>query len=196
MSSTDFKKTDSDFYQICCCGVTLMKLLHIFDKKDYDNSFNLFHRDAVRSVILKGEKLALIFSRAYGYYKFSGGGIDKGETHLQALIRETKEEAGLSVISQSVHPIGMIRERRRGILPCEIFEHDSYYYYAEIEKDVLYEPLYDEHEMREDYVLRYVCPREAAKVNNSLAKKHNSDFILREAFMMDYIFMNLKEGKL
>ena len=49
------------------------------------------HRNAVRAVILRGQELLMIYSANVGDYKFPGGGVNKGETHKQALVREVKE---------------------------------------------------------------------------------------------------------
>ena len=39
----------------------------------------------------------MVHSKIYNYYKFPGGGIDDGETKIDALIRETKEDTGLTI---------------------------------------------------------------------------------------------------
>ena len=39
----------------------------------------------------------MIHSLKYDYYKFPGGGIENGENPVEAMIRETREEAGLVV---------------------------------------------------------------------------------------------------
>ena len=41
-------------------------------------------------------------------YKFPGGGIEKNESNIDALIRETKEEAGLVVIKDSIKEYGYV----------------------------------------------------------------------------------------
>jgi len=53
----------------------------------------------VRGIIIADEKIALI-ERVKGnktYYIFPGGGVEKGETILQALHREMKEELGVEI---------------------------------------------------------------------------------------------------
>ncbi len=53
----------------------------------------------VRGIIIEDGKIALI-ERVKGdrtYYIFPGGGVEKGETILQALHREMKEELGVEV---------------------------------------------------------------------------------------------------
>ena len=73
----------------------------------------------------------MVRSRTAGFYKFPGGGIERGESHLDTLVRETKEEIGLSILPDSVRELGRVREIRRSIYhDCEIFDHTSYYYYA------------------------------------------------------------------
>ena len=44
----------------------------------------------------------MIHSLKYDYYEFPGGGIEENETPVNAVIRKTMEEAGLSVIRESV----------------------------------------------------------------------------------------------
>lgn len=83
-----------------------MKTIKIFDEKNYDTSWQRVEREAVRAVILRGNKIALVRSRKEGFYKFPGGGIETDETHLKAVIRETEEETGLQVKPGSVKELG------------------------------------------------------------------------------------------
>src|SRR3989338_4472973 len=57
---------------------------------------------AVRAIIIQDEKLLVMQRDKYGskYFTLVGGGIDEGETPEQALLREVKEETGLSVTAQ------------------------------------------------------------------------------------------------
>lgn len=75
-----------------------MKDLFTMDRKNYDASWKVFRRPSVRAIIIREDKVLMIHSKKYDYYKFPGGGPDKGESHIQALIREVKEESGYQVI--------------------------------------------------------------------------------------------------
>ena len=54
-------------------------------------------RIRVSAIIVKNNKVLLIHRRKQGreYWVFPGGGIEKGETPEEAIIREVKEETGL-----------------------------------------------------------------------------------------------------
>ena len=54
-----------------------MKLLFEIDKKNYDNNGKAFVRPSVRSIIIKNNKIYMVHSLVYDYYKFPGGGIEK-----------------------------------------------------------------------------------------------------------------------
>ena len=79
-----------------------MRLLFEMDKKDYSGCTHTYTRDSARSIIIRDGKVAMIHSLKYDYYKFPGGGIEGGENPVEAMIRETREEAGLVVIPASV----------------------------------------------------------------------------------------------
>ncbi|MBQ1504533.1 MAG: NUDIX domain-containing protein, partial [Oscillospiraceae bacterium] len=85
-----------------------MRLLFTIDPKDYDPNGKGFVRDSARAVIVRGGKVAMVHSLKYDYYKFPGGGIEPGETLEDAVIRETREEAGLEVIPESVREFGYV----------------------------------------------------------------------------------------
>ena len=63
-------------------------------------------REAARAVIMQNNAVALIKSEASGFYKFPGGGVEEGETHIDALVRETLEETGLTIIRHSISELG------------------------------------------------------------------------------------------
>ena len=67
-------------------------------------------------VLIKENKVALIERHRAGldYFVFPGGGVDEGETHEQAAIRETLEELGIAVmIKQKVAEIQLGQKSRQ-----------------------------------------------------------------------------------
>lgn len=90
-----------------------MRTLFEMDKKNYDSSGKVFYRPSVRSIIIRGGRVAMVHSLMYDYYKFPGGGIESGETRHQALIRETAEESGLCVAPDSIQAYGLRSQNRK-----------------------------------------------------------------------------------
>ena len=142
-----------------------MKLLFAIDKKDYDDCMKTFVRPSVRGIIIKDNKIAMMHSLKYDYYKFPGGGIDAGETHLQTLIREVKEESGLTVIPESVQPYGMVHRIQKSDAG-EKFVQDNYYYLCDAEDTIEIQTL-DAYEAEEQFTLEFVRAEEAIKINES-----------------------------
>ena len=80
----------------------------------------------------------MMYSRVHGYYKLPGGGIEKDESPVDAMIRETREEAGLVVRPETVQEYGFVhRIQRGGKDPDECFIQDNFYYICEAEEEML-----------------------------------------------------------
>ena len=71
-------------------------------------------RFCVRILLLndKGE-ICVIKSENHGYMQIPGGGIDEGESIVEALRRETEEETGFLI--KNIVPIGYAVERREDV---------------------------------------------------------------------------------
>lgn len=148
-----------------------MNELGIVDFKDYDNYFKVFYRTAVRAVIKKDNKLYMVHSDRDGY-KFPGGGVNEGETIIQALTREVLEEAGLIIKPETVKEFGYVKEIRKSTIEYKTkFVHTSYYYFCEVE-DEIYEQRLDDYERKENYHLVLIDPKIALQ-ENSLFKNQN-----------------------
>lgn len=93
-----------------------MRLLFTMDKKDYDKCTKEFIRNSARGIIIENNKVAMIHSLKYDYYKFPGGGIEKGESIIDALIRETEEEAGLEVIKDTIREYGYVHRIQKATM--------------------------------------------------------------------------------
>lgn len=166
-----------------------MDILVTFDRKDYQPDWPLFDRTAGRSVIRRGDLYAMTYSSAQGYYKFPGGGMNPGETPVEAMIRETKEETGLIVISDSVRPLGIVKEKRKGLKEPEIFSHTSYFYFADAEEQAG-ETQPEGYEIEENIELRWVTLEEALRETEPRLEHMRGDFLRRETFVMRYILEN------
>ena len=144
-----------------------MRLLFEMDKKDYGECTRSFTRDSARSIIIRNCKIAMIHSLKYDYYKFPGGGIEPGESNVDALIRETAEEAGLTVIPDSIREYGYVHRIQKSTVEMdEYFIHNNYYYLCDVEEGVNPQKL-DDYESDEHFTLEYVMPESAIRSNRT-----------------------------
>lgn len=144
-----------------------MKLLFEIDKKDYDLCKNILYRPSSRAIIIKKDKIALVHSLKLNYYKFPGGGIKENESNIEALIRETLEETGLTIIPSSIREYGYVHRIQRSEKdPNFIFDQDNYYYLCQTEEKTDFQNL-DNYEQEEQFTLEFVHPETAVKINRS-----------------------------
>lgn len=172
-----------------------MKLLYTFDSQDYESLTKHSFRQAVRAIIERDGKLAMVFSEKEGYYKFPGGGIEENESHAQALLRETAEETGLQIVPASLRAFGKIREIRKSTLFAdEVFEHISYYYFAETAREASRQRL-EPYEEELGYRLAFVDIGEAYEANLEKSGRYTSSFILREAKVLELLLRERSGNK-
>ena len=169
-----------------------MRLLFEMDKKDYADCTRSFVRNSARSVIVSDKKVAMIHSEKYDYYKFPGGGIEVGEDPVAAMIRETREEAGLVIIPESVREYGIVHRVQKSDKDPEVrFVQDNYYYLCTAEDEAVLQDLQG-YEAEEGYELVYVDPRVAIEKNRHLGKTPYSPTMFeREARVLE---MLIEEG--
>lgn len=140
-----------------------MRMLFTIDKKNYNANGTSFVRPSVRGIIARDGKIAMIHSLKYDYYKFPGGGADEGEDHIETLVREVREESGLTVIPSSVREYGQVHRVQKGF-DSDMFVQDNYYYLCEVESEVQPQQL-EENEAAEEFVLEWVSPEAAIDAN-------------------------------
>ncbi len=169
-----------------------MRLLFEIDQKDYEHCIHRFTRDSARSIIIQDGKVAMIHSLKYDYYKFPGGGIENGESPMEAMIRETREEAGLLVKPDTIREYGYVhRIQKSDKDPTECFVQDNYYYLCEAETAAVCQHL-DAYEAEEAYTLEYVTPLAAIQKNRSvIGSPYNPIMFEREARVLERL---LSEG--
>ncbi len=58
----------------------------------------IYERPSSRGIILKDDKILLLYTKQHDDYSCPGGGLEKDETPREGLIREIKEETGTNNI--------------------------------------------------------------------------------------------------
>ena len=171
-----------------------MRLLFEIDLKDYDKNYKVFVRPSARAIIIKDNKVYMVHSLLYDYYKFPGGGIEKSESNIDALIRETAEEAGLVVKTETIKEFGYVhRVQKSDMEKNTIFVQDNYYYFCEVEEEKINQKL-DDYEDYEKFTLELVDPKIAINANRYLNHgPKDQNMLEREAKVLELL---IKEDKL
>ena len=171
--------------------------LQICDDEKVIEYKNSFERTAVRGVIISGEKILLVKSNK-GDYKFPGGGINKGESHNEALMREVTEETGYKIES-ILGLIGEIKEVSKDKFESECaFIMYSYYYKCVVREEVTHQNL-DNYEQELGFEGEWVSIKEAISSNENILANgnlNNISWIRRETLALNNIYTDIKKSKI
>lgn len=180
-----------------------MKDLFVMDRKDYNPNGTAYKRPSVRAIIVRGDEVLMIHSQKYGYYKFPGGGIESGESHAEALVREVKEESGYLVKPETIEEFGRVLRRKRDEKdPDAYFEQENFYYFCEVEENPG-ETNQDDYEAEEGFTPCFLKPFEAHVHNRYLRyslqneqdadKARHLEMVHREEKVLDLVDFEVRK---
>ena len=145
----------------------MMRKLFDMDRRDYDPKGKAFIRPSARCIAIEDGRVAMVHSLKYDYYKFPGGGIEAGEDPVDALLRETAEEAGRQILPESVEEYGQVRRAQKSEYPdTEYFVQDNSYFLCRLSPEPVAQRL-DDYEAEERFTLEYVTPEQAITANRT-----------------------------
>lgn len=166
-----------------------MKELFSIDLHDYRDSDKVFKRPSARGIIIEEQKIALVYSKKENYYKFPGGGIKQNEDMKEALIREVREEVGLTVIPESIEEFGSVMRRQKSNNePDTVFEQENFYFLCRTENSILEQEL-DDYEKEAEFILRFTDIDKAIKINGDYHSddKFNEIMIKRDMKVLQLV---------
>jgi len=159
----------------------------VLESPKIKNYKGITHREAVRGIIISKNNILLVLSNR-GDYKFPGGGVEKNESHSEALAREVKEETGyINCVIQD--KVGTVMERKIDeFTNGNLFQMTSHYYFCELTNLESQEQQLDEYESILNFSPVWVPIDNAIKQNESLVPQFDDNsWLNREIFSLKEI---------
>jgi 8-oxo-dGTP pyrophosphatase MutT (NUDIX family) len=146
-------------------------------------------REAVRGIIVRKAKLLMIHSSVNGDYKFPGGGVQKGESHQQALAREICEECGARMVQMGALFGKVVEYRNPEQVEYQVFKMTSFYYSCQVD-DTRFEQSLERYEQELGLTPIWTDLDTALEINKNISKvdeKRVIPWLTREIFMLEQI---------
>ena len=161
-----------------------MKLLKIFGTSD--PTMKTIRRESVRGILMDPDgALHMVTSTQYRDCCFPGGGIEEGEDHIDALIREVMEETGYAVDPDSVQPFGRVDQfLHNGFFGVDEMHLVNYFYLCRGTR--VANPTPTENEKNEGIAPVSVTLEEALAMNRALADT-DYHWVPRETFVLELL---------
>jgi 8-oxo-dGTP pyrophosphatase MutT (NUDIX family) len=145
------------------------------------------HRHAARALILRGQELLMIYSTKVGDYKFPGGGVDRGESHQRALVREVKEECGMSLLRVGEEICRTVEYDLPMEQEYDVFKMTSYYYGCVVQDGFGPQKL-DDYEVDLGFTPVWIDLEKAIEFNTVLLDSADPPrWLGREVLVLEYI---------
>ena len=147
-----------------------MELLKKFDAQNYKDTTSVFEKYTIRGIIVRDGKIAMQCSKE-GEYKIPGGGMEAGETYVEALAREVKEETGLFIIPEKAVGLGEILEVRKDIFDDTKKFYLSFPFHIIVRRPGEETPIHlTKSEIAKGYYLKWATPQEIYDTNIAMEK--------------------------
>jgi 8-oxo-dGTP pyrophosphatase MutT (NUDIX family) len=167
----------------------------VIEEPAIKNINTTINREAARAIIVTNDTILLVQSNR-GDYKFPGGGVEKNESHSEALIREVREETGYMncVVKEKA---GVVIERRVDeYVNNAFFQMTSHYYYCELTNDEKMSQQLDEYEFLLDFTPKWVSLDEAIKQNENLILEYEKNsWLKRELYVLKEVKKSWLSGE-
>ena len=150
-------------------------------------------RHAARGIVLREEKILLLFTERYNDFSLPGGGIDEGEEITVALKRELEEETGAQEVQIKQH-YGFIEEYRPHWKPeYDLMHMTSHFFVCDVAAELAGARM-ESHEIANGMRPLWIPVSEAISHNHQVMSRREKTMgqsIQRETFMLEKISREL-----
>ncbi|MCL2522392.1 MAG: NUDIX domain-containing protein [Erysipelotrichales bacterium] len=168
-----------------------MLILNLEDEL-IDKDKPCFLRVTARAVVLKERMALMVYCKYFDDYSFPGGGLEIGETLLECLHREAKEEGGVEV--KVIKEIAIVNEYRHHELK-QNYHKESHFYLCECINEE--EAIFEDYELLHGYEKVWIDIDEAIVHNKKLLIKieeTRKDILARNNFEVNEIVLDSFKG--
>ena len=147
-----------------------------------------FERIATRAIVLKQDKILLLYTARYDDYTLPGGGVDKDEDIIEGFKRELIEETGAKNI-HNIKAFGLYEELRPWYKDdFDIMKMKSYCFSCEIDAQ-LGETNFEDYEIKNGMKVVWLPISEAIKHNEKIIAESDKKgmSVERELFLLKLI---------